>query len=220
MEMKELSEKWRAQVATWIAIDGAANISLPASLTVRERYVLAWALHLIDLDATCKLDDIEAATGYSARAVRMSVAMLEERGLVRRFRFAGKPQRLRVALSRIFKSDAWKTCAHCQHPVVPGAAKPKYCATCMATIVRHDRQWKAHAFEIWASSKKESEAQCIYRIHVQTNQPLFTRKGSKDDADPGKEGVVNWMLGEDMIVDTEYWRARIKAYNSREDGED
>lgn len=217
----ETVENYRALVAQWANVDGVATgLKLPRAISRAGAAAIAWGLHLADEDGCVVVDRLREALGITAsRSVRSIVAELERLGLARRL-VVSRPLKMRLVYSAIFKGEKWQTCQHCPHPVVTGVAKPRYCATCMATIVRHDRTWRAHAFEVWAASRGLTEAAVIYKIHAQTNQPLFTRKGVKDSVETPKEGIVNWMLHTGLIVDETYWRQRVRAYNDGDEGEE
>jgi hypothetical protein len=221
IQRTETIEAYRSIVAQWSNIDGpATSLKLPRAISRGAAAAVAWALHLADDTGCVELTALRDALGVTdASSTRRILGELERLGLARRL-VTSRPLKMRLVYSAIFKGDKWQTCQHCPHPVVTGVAKPRYCATCMATIVRHDRTWRAHAFEVWASSRGTTEAAVIYKIHAQTNQPLFTRKGVKDSVETPKEGIVNWMLHTGLIVDETYWRQRVRAYNDGDEGEE
>jgi hypothetical protein len=201
--------------------DVGGTVKLPVNLSNRARGVLGWMLVLMDDEGCVLAEDLRDVLGLSSRpgdptaALRSTLRDLEAFGLARRIR-RSSPLRIRVALSKVVV-DGWTTCMHCPRPVVVGTHASHYCAPCMATLVRHDRTWRAHAFEVWAAQNPgESEAKVIYKIHAQTNQPLFSRKL---DPDTVKEGIVNWMLSAGMIVNEPFWRGRVRAFAAGEDGE-
>lgn len=203
----------------------SGKMALPKSLTRAARDTLFAAMHLADAEGLTSVAEIAALLDITDSRMKSRLAELERHGLARRLGRAGsalngdgRARLVRIAYSKVFTAG-WQTCAHCPRPVVKGAERPKYCATCMATIVRHDRTWKATAFEIWAGAAKgESEAKIAYRIHANTGQPLFDRRSTKDEDERGKEGIIPWMLSRGLFEDA-MWADKMRARAAGEDGE-
>ncbi len=190
-------------------------LNLPRSMSGAELKVLGWAIILADDEAVVVRRDLAELLDARDRIhLTVVIRALEGRGCVRRL---PKPRPLgshiRVSWSRIYEK-AWKQCLNCPRPVknVRGA---RYCATCQASVARHDRSWKATAFEIWhdALTRKQGEAALVYRICMATGQPAYSRRGA--GADVGKEGVVPNLLAEGLLVD-KLWSDRMRAHNSNE----
>lgn len=197
----------------------ASTWKLPATLPTAARHALSMSLHIADEHGVVAVRRLRTLLGIGEEPMRRTVVQLESHRLVRRL--AGGTHhgsRFRIAYSRIFRGDDWPTCEHCPRPVLVGTGYAhRYCAVCMATIVRHDRRWREHAFEVWASAPKgDSEAKTVYRIHMQTSQPIFTRKGI--EAGETKEGIVNWMLSLGLLREPS-WQTRARAYKEGEEGE-
>ena len=190
--------------------------ALPKNLSVKGRAVLSLAMHMADDTGVIDARQLRAVSGVSAPTVRRHLAELEFHRLLRRYEEPDGTPKIRIAYSRVFK-EAWPTCEHCHRPVLVGTGYAhKYCAVCMATIVRHDRRWREHAFEAWAAAApSDSEAKIVYRIHMQTNQPIFTKRS---DVDLTREGIVNWMLSIGLLREPS-WQTRARAFKEGEEGE-
>lgn len=203
----------------------AGRMALPKTLSRAARAALFAAMHVADENGLTSVMEIADLLDVTDANMKKALVELEQHGFARRLGRAGsaltgdgRTRLVRVAYSKIFVGG-WQTCLHCPRPVVRGAEKPRYCATCMATVVRHDRQWKATAVELWARGRKgESEALIAYRINTNTGQPLFVRRSTKDDDDRGKEGIVPWMISMGMFVDP-MWAEKMRARAAGEDGE-
>lgn len=188
---------------------------VPRDMKRSTRDLLAWCLLLADEDGVVIRSDLaEVLDARDPDHLADRIVDLEEWGYVRRMR---KPapygSRLKVVYTAAY-GRAWKRCMNCPRPVknVRGA---RYCATCQAGVARHDRAWKAEAFEIWADGlkDKQSEARIVYRIGAATGHPMFTPRDA--GADQKREGIVPYMLREGMLVDR-FWRERMKAHAGNE----
>lgn len=215
--MSALTDQWAAlchladRPAPYTESPDVGAIKIPDNISARGRMTLLWCLFGANVDGLITYADLRTLSGYGEDSTKKALAEIEAQGFIRRLTHA-RPRRIRVCFSRIFRRG-WRTCMHCPRPVVHGAPKSLYCATCLATIVRHDREWRTMAFEIWASSSGESDAKVVYRIHARTGQPIFTRRG--DAVETGKEGIVNWMIDMGMLKASE-WAERMKAHATGE----
>ena len=201
--------------------DADGEIAFDVNVPTSVRGLVATALHLADHEGRVWRADLERVTGLTTKQVNRSVTTAQEFGLLRRIVWE-RPARIRLAYAKIVRGG-WQTCEHCPRPVVIGAdGRQRYCAPCMALIVRRDRTWRAHAFEVWAGRKAcESESSIIYKIHAQTKQPLFTRHARVDVANEDSvEGIVNWMLRTGLIEDVAGWTRRVRAFGQGDEGED
>lgn len=187
-------------------------LTLPRALTRAARGVLAWAILLANEDgivAHADLVDVLDVADRSTFAKRLRE--LEGHGLIIRLRRPNPVGSfIRIAWARLY-GRTWNACINCPRPAknVRGA---RYCAVCQASLARHDRSWKAMAFEIWAdgTSKRQGESTIVYRVRAATGHPLFTPSETGSH-----EGIVPWMVSEKLLVDA-LWRERMRAATTGE----
>ena len=185
---------------------------IPSTLSRKSRNALAWVVLLCDEAGVTRRRDLSTAFEVrDQRHLTSIVAELEAAGCVRR-QDGGRS--IKVVWSKVY-GRAWRSCLNCPRPVknVRGA---RYCATCQAAVARHDRAWKAEAFEIWAAGLNQghSEAAIVYRLHVVLKRPMFTPRRA-DSVDDRHEGIVPWLLEKKMVTE-KVWRDRVRAHAADE----
>jgi hypothetical protein len=190
-------------------------LNVPRGMRRASLACLAWMLLIADEDGVVVRRDLaDVLDAREERNLSRTIADLEAWGYVRRLRKPGPPgSHIRISYAMVY-GRAWRQCLNCPRPVknVRGA---RYCATCQASVARHDRAWKKEAVEIWMDGLKlkQSEALIVYRICGATGHPMFTPRDA--GAEQKREGVVPWMLAEQMLVDR-FWRDRMRSHAANE----